>query len=282
MLTQEFYAFMVAREDIRLRRAAGMSKPWTHDPILQRYKFTNVKRAHDRTSTLFREEFYNHHQNDDPEVILLNCAVARYFGTIEFMRAIGWQNTFRPKRLKDIANARLKAHERVFTGAYIVTNASIPGPKTSVVVDVFLASLWEHIPAIVPWRTGGSWRLFWETLSKADGFGGTGFMAKETTLDTFYFSKFWDPPPLDKNLWTPVGPGSMKGAARVIESPKGRINAEKTLSVCKELFEARHSYWPRNYVELELTDIQFQLCEFDKYMRTKLGEGRPRSTYPGV
>ena len=27
------------------------------------------------------------------------------------------------------------------------------------------------------------------------------------------------------------------------------------------------------------TDIQFQLCEFDKYLRVKLEEGRPRSRY---
>jgi hypothetical protein len=30
---------------------------------------------------------------------------------------------------------------------------------------------------------------------------------------------------------------------------------------------------------LELHDIQFQLCEFDKYERVRLGEGRPKSKY---
>ena len=34
-------------------------------------------------------------------------------------------------------------------------------------------------------------------------------------------------------------------------------------------------------MELHAQDLQNCLCEFDKYERTRLGEGRPRSTYPG-
>ena len=47
----------------------------------------------------------------------------------------------------------------------------------------------------------------------------------------------------------------------------------------KELFAARKTHWSGNYIELELHDIQFQLCEFDKYERVKHGQGRPRSKY---
>ena len=46
-----------------------------------------------------------------------------------------------------------------------------------------------------------------------------------------------------------------------------------------ELFAARETHWPKNYVDLELHDIQFQLCEFDKYERVINNEGRPRSKY---
>lgn len=282
MLTQAFYDYMIERENIRLRRAAGAPKPWTDDPILQQYKFTNVKRAHDKTSRLLNQEFYRDHQDDRPEVILFNCAMARYWGTIEMMRAVGWQSDFRPRHLKDVANRRMKAGERVFTGAYVITNASLPGSKIGIVVDVFLKSVWEQAPGIVPWRTCGSWRLFVETLSKADGFGGTSFMSKEATLDTFYFRHFWDPYPKDKNDWTPIGPGSMRGAARVTQSEKDKLGPGPTLEICKALFAERFKYWPDNWVELELTDIQFCLCEFQKYERTRLGQGRPRSRFDGV
>ena len=33
---------------------------------------------------------------------------------------------------------------------------------------------------------------------------------------------------------------------------------------------------------LHAQDLQNCLCEFDKYERVRLGEGRPKSTYPGV
>ena len=38
------------REEIRRRREAGQSWPWTSDPILQAYKFCNVRREDDRVS----------------------------------------------------------------------------------------------------------------------------------------------------------------------------------------------------------------------------------------
>ncbi len=39
--------------------------------------------------------------------------------------------------------------------------------------------------------------------------------------------------------------------------------------------------WGNNvkYPRLELRDIEHSLCEFDKYERVRLGEGRPRSMY---
>ena len=46
-----------------------------------------------------------------------------------------------------------------------------------------------------------------------------------------------------------------------------------------KLFDDRVVFWPEEWVELELHDIQFQLCEFDKYERVKHREGRPRSLY---
>jgi hypothetical protein len=39
---------------------------------------------------------------------------------------------------------------------------------------------------------------------------------------------------------------------------------------------------PDDYPPLHAQDVQNCLCEFDKYERVRLGEGKPRSTYPGV
>ena len=51
-----YWRFAAERQAIFFRRFAGAPAPWTDDPILQRYKFTNAYRASDRVSQyLIRE-----------------------------------------------------------------------------------------------------------------------------------------------------------------------------------------------------------------------------------
>jgi hypothetical protein len=38
-------------------------------------------------------------------------------------------------------------------------------------------------------------------------------------------------------------------------------------------------WMPKLGVDFGVTDVQFSLCEIDKYLRVKNGEGRPRSKY---
>ena len=61
----KFFEFVEEREQVRLRKEAGLAFPWTEDTILQTYKFTNVRRHHDRTSRELRERFYNRKFSDD-------------------------------------------------------------------------------------------------------------------------------------------------------------------------------------------------------------------------
>lgn len=293
---EEFYSFIREREAIRQRKKNNMIPPWTEDPILGAWKFTNVKREHDRTSFMLKRCFYSDHYNAPRAELLFNCAMARYFGTYEFALAVGWCTTEEMQDpalllswLKAVARTRMAAGERVFTGAYIITNNGISGPKQDVVCDVFLKDLLKNLDSIVlAARTLAgkmvtdtwNWRPLVERLQQVRGFGGSGFMAKETVLDLAY-TGFWpDGGPADRNEWTPVGPGSMRGAARVAGKPPGsKLGQDETLGVCKALFAQCGNYWPMGYPELELTDIQFQLCEFDKYERVKGGEGTPRSRY---
>lgn len=293
----EFFAFIREREGIRLRRAGGGPFPWTKDPILLQYKFTNVKRAHDRTSRELVRRFYRPHEDDKPELVLLNAALARYFGRVEFMDALGWQTGFRPKTIIKLAMKRMEQKLPVFTGAYIVTSGNTSGPKPETVVNNYITSLWEHRKAIVGIaHRWDCWRPTIEhMMDHCAGFGGSGFMAKETILDVRYTNAFWKRGrPKDMNEWTPIGPGTMRGVSRIlgVDKPADRRKQPKasprdTLDVCRELFlrSKRANNWPVMFVKLELSDIAFQLCEFDKYERVRLGQGKPRSLYrppPGI
>lgn len=53
------WRYAAARQDAFLRRAAGLPPPWTDDPVLLRWRFTNVYRASDRVSQyLIRNVIY--------------------------------------------------------------------------------------------------------------------------------------------------------------------------------------------------------------------------------
>ena len=289
---QAFYDFINEREEVRQRRLAGFSFPWTDDPILRSYKFTNVHRHHDRTSMELRNRFYGPHFHDDRRSVLMNCALFRYFGTWDFAWAVGWQDydSFDFEMIKDTAESRLANGERVFTGAYVITNQGISAPKQEVVVDYFLKDLHKATPRLleIAQRTQ-KWEKVAEEMRLINGFGGTGFMTKEILLDTTY-TGFWnrtheDPKdgafsfPVDWNDWTPIGPGARRGAARALGDDSATpISESKSMWVIKELLGWKEMLW-QHESDLVPTDIQFQLCEFDKNERVRLGQGKPRSRY---
>ena len=293
--TSRFFDYMKKRELIRLRKEAGQPRPWTDDPILQEYKFTNVRRHYDWTSNMLRSTFYSDHFDDDPRSILMNCAVYRYFGTFEFAKAVGWYDydDFDLWKIEDCATDRLANGERVFTGAYVVTNQGMSAPKPQVVCRHFLSDLYKAVPALLDQvQKTRSWRDLAGVMSTIKGFGGSGFMTKEVLLDTM-MTGFWGGEiqhvdnrkftyPEDYDQWTPVGPGGVRGAARLLghDSPATfNIGKGKPIEIIMRLYEAQEEFWPEEYGKLFPTDIQFQLCEFDKYERTRLGQGRPRSRY---
>lgn len=54
MRAADFFAFARERHATYLRRQSGAPEPWTDDPILRKFRFTNVFRELDRTTVWFR------------------------------------------------------------------------------------------------------------------------------------------------------------------------------------------------------------------------------------
>lgn len=286
MRTEEFYSFMKKRETIRLNKERGFPWPWTDDPILQEYKFTNVKREFDKTTKYFWDVLDMAMAGEaSPETLLFNCALFRYFGTQEFYKYIGWQKSWDKddqEYVKNAAKDRLSKGERVFTGAYVITNQGIKAPKQEVVVDCFLTPFWDACPDLTKIaKDTRSWESVAQAMMKLKGFGGSGFMTKEILQDALHtrvFANGCD----DRNSYCPVGPGALRGCSRLMgnNNPDDfKLKQDEALEMAVYLFGHRTMLWPKDWVELELHDIQFQLCEFDKYERVRLGQGRPRSRY---
>jgi hypothetical protein len=289
MIVSEFYSFMRKRELIRLRRQAGQARElWTDDPILQTYKFTNVKRIHDWTTQKLLANFYQtdgNHLEDSPSELLINCTMARFFGLADTVLEIGWiddwDKSHDSEHIRAVVRERYRRREPVFTGAYIVPNCGDVRPKHEIVIDVISdVASWASTEW---WHQNLPWKQLIGALCTIKGMGS--FMAKEVVLD-FIAASGWTPP--DWETWTPIGPGARRGAARVegygaLHRP---LSEKKALEIALALYDERSTLWPFGthdygftWVPLELSDIQFQLCEFDKYLRAVRGEGRPKAKF---
>lgn len=274
-----FFEFMAKRERLRLAKEAGNPWPWSNDPILNEYKFTNVKREDDRTTRWMRANWTGPQGNRPAAEIIFNCALFRYFGTTEFAEALGWQETWNPDLCVALAKERSANKLRVFTGAYIIPTLGHRGPKSEAVAFLILTPLWaarERLASLA--MSTQSWERVGAELRTLPGFGGSGFMAKEVLQDVMHTPVLSGA--TDRNSWCPAGPGARRGLNRIYQRPVDqRVREVQLLEEMTELFDRSKSVMPGFMPELELHDIQFQLCEFDKYERVRLKEGRPKARY---
>ena len=271
--------FMSRREMLRLRKEQREPWPWSDDDILNTYKFTNVKREHDRTTRWMRQNWTRPNESRPHGEIIFNCALFRYFGTQEFAAALGWQHEWRPDDVAKLARRRTALGLRVFTGAYIIPTLGQRGPKGDAVARFVLTPLWEAREELAEVAVGTrSWRATAERMRRLPGFGGTGFMTKEVLQDVMQTPVLADA--IDRNSWCPAGPGARRGLNRLAGRPVTKVVSEpELLAEMRALFKRAQDTLPSWMPEIELHDIQFQLCEFDKYERARLGEGRPKSLY---
>jgi len=213
-----------------------------------------------------------------PEIVF-NCALFRYFGTVEFGAAIGWQTQWLPKMVAQTAATMMACGQNAFTGAYIIPSLGGGRPKAELVCENVLTPLWNARSKIADTAVSTkSWRAAAMVLRQLPGFGGTGFLAKEVLQDVMHTPVLREC--IDRNRWCPAGPGARRGLNRIFDRPTNSALHEATaLQEMLGLFARAPGHLPSYMPSLELHDIQFQLCEFDKYERVRLGEGRPRSIY---
>lgn len=153
----------------------------------------------------------------------------------------------------------------------------------------------------------GSWKATTQRLMQISGYGGTGFLAKEVVQDLLYTPVFqdymnaadspshaagWQSVCVDENEWCAVGPGARRGLNRLKGRPTrycifdtSPAKEHEFLTELKALFQTWQGRWPKmllgtEVAPLTLHDVQFQLCEFDKYQRAKHREGGFRPYKP--
>lgn len=275
--------FMEERYSIFTKRAQGLPRPWTDDEILQRYRFCNVYREDD-TVTQWIDRNWRHPHSHDPDLFFA-MLVARLFNWPDTLASIGWPVPFDEAYIKQLY-ATVKQLERrgdkVWTGAYMVSTNGRRAVKVRYVVERVLKPTWSFRDTLRPWD-GDTLQSYYDRIVTAEGIGS--FMAGQVIADL----KYADGCPLsyanDRQTWAVEGPGSRRGLNRVMNRGyKTRFKKdewrEKFGILYREvaLRQLRNPTGPR----VDAQDLQNCLCEFDKYERARLGQGRPRSRYNGL
>lgn len=255
-----YWRWINERHQIWRLKEAGCTKPWTNDPILQRFKFTNVFRELD-TGTLYLRLMEK--GQTDPGLILFNTIWYRIFNWWEHAVDLGFVENF--SELHQYMLARYVNHERIFTGAHMVRGTCGGEPKHFGYLRL-LRNVWDHRNKMAAnICEEGSIRGAFEELLTIHCVGD--FTAYEIASD-LRWSLIPECP--DKMTWGNPGNGARRGLKRL-----GRVPT--VLSMVSLLQNAKFT----TDFPFEIREVEHCLCEFDKYERCRLGQGTPRSKYNG-
>lgn len=270
------------RYSILQKKDRLLPKPWTKDPILQKYKFCNVFREDDRvTKWVMRHWRYPHHADAD---VWFAMVVARLINWPESLEEIGYPVPWKPMKFMGALNRRRALKKKVFTGAYMIhADAGDYPSKADYLAMKVLNPMWEKRQYLRP-REGDYLLSFYNRLHECRDMGS--FMAGQVVADV----KFTDGLHIAPDWWTFAvpGPGSKRGLNRVCGREIGATWSEhhwlSRLRALRRVVEVKLAKsTARDRIEvISAQDLQNCLCEFDKYDRVRLGQGRPRSLYAGV
>lgn len=287
---QPFFDFAKKRHEIYLRRVEQkLPAPWTDDPILHKFRFTNVYRELDNVTLWFAKNARNRYEND-PVATMMATVVFRLFNRNVTGEAIFNQHVFGNftpfERFLDTGDAfEMEGPIRAFcgrgpycTGAYIINSPN--GMNKLVGVLQMIQWVWERrmefVDQIIQEQT---LEKAWEQFRKVD------HIADFTSYE-FVTDLRWTPllqNATDIMTWANPGPGAMRGLNRLYGRPLEK-KQNKYLFICemRAILEASRNpeVWPSYWPKLEMREVEHTLCEFDKYERARLGEGRPRGVYP--
>lgn len=268
-----FWYWINERHSIYTKRARGEAKPWTFDPILRDYKFTNAFRQLDRGTVWLRDNFLLPYISDSDDLIAFNICWYRMFNWWKTGEFLGWQRDWKPDIVAYDLTNWMNEGNQVFTGAHIVY--SRPGlPKIDAIVDV-CTELWDSRFDIVKSCDQRSLQTTFDVLREVDCVGG--FMAYEMVSDMRWTRLLCNAK--DIMTWANPGPGAKRGLARL--GAPYKPDAAAIQSMHSLLLESA-GFLDDHVPPLEMREIEHSLCEFDKYCRVKFGEGEPRSRFNGA
>lgn len=273
---KEFWSYMIRREQIRRRKEAGEPWPWSEDKIFQEYKFCNVYRQDDKNTRLLNSLIG---LNNDKREALVDIVAFRMINRYDTFTDVLLPSHY---EALDHWRARLQAREDrgdpIMTSAHLTTGRAGMFKWESVVETCkqVLYSVKDWDPRTDDFLYSDRLQDWQDWIMNQKWFGVGKFIAYEIVCDLRFRPEFGKA--TDAMTWANVGPGAYRGLLR--------LGLDPSVAEMLRLLDLAHSEesmvsgvilqskWP-----FEFREIEHNLCEFDKYERTRTGIGRPKEKY---
>ncbi len=257
------------RYSIYAKRMNGVQPPWTSDTILQSYRFCNVHRENDKVTKWVARNWRN--ENATHSNLTAAMTLARMFNLpdhlVELQPFISWDLDDMCRVSKD----RRARGEKCFNGAYLITTCGVKMDKIDYVYRVVNDVYKDRVLRTPCYVTLADYH---SRLTNVKGLGD--FLAAQIIADLKNTPGHPLQDAADHLTWCAPGPGSMRGLKRLVGSTG--VTRGSFMGVALAMWgRIRDRLNPMPGIDMQ--DFQNCLCEFDKYDRTYLGEGKPKQRY---
>lgn len=276
-----YWRFAAERQNVYFRRIRGESEPWTTDPVLRKYKFTNVYRAADRTSQyLIRNVIYK--QKYGLRDTVLRVLLFKFFNKVETWRLLEktlgdiCEDTFDVRKIDTVLEKVLESNASIYSAAYIMPSGSRAVRQTrkhrmhlQLLSQMLKDNLSEQLTDVESMRDAFFLLLSYPSIGP--------FLAYQFITDINYSDHF----SFSEMEFVEPGPGARDGIRKCF-SDLGEYNEADVIRWVTERQEIEfkerdlvfESLWGR---PLQLIDCQNIFCEVDKYARVAHPEALGRS-----
>lgn len=266
-----YWRFAVERQETYFRRLTDPFGPWTDDPILASYRFTNAYRASDRVSQyLIRDVQYRADRSSEARELFFRTILFKLFNKIETWEAVEaalGPISYKAIDLNDVVRVldeRIARGHSLYSAAYIMPSPSLGHIRKHA---NHIALLDKMMRDKVPQRVGRARDLnaVYRLLLSYPGLGP--FLAFQYTIDLNY-SEILE---RDEAEFVVAGPGAIDGIAKCFSNSNKHAPEEFIFWV----YEQQEREFARCNLKfrslfgrrLQPIDCQNLFCEISKYAR---------------
>ena len=290
------------RKDIR-----HIHPPYTKDPVLKQFRFTNIRREHDKETKWLIQHITNN-QDLTYEDKLLNCILFRLFNKHETSELINepiqFSKGYDPELYRPAFEQRYEDDpEYVFwTGAFYTggfkraAKCYMPeGVKDTMEMRAMYFMKYLLDQDITQQLTADTIESPQDICNLLQSYMGIGeFLAYQMFVDMTYIDEF----PFSENEFTIAGPGAKLGL-RFLFGDRGKMTYEELIFWLRDNWHELNQYniqnghkhtaepiflftdLPEDDRVMNVMSLENCMCEFSKFYKTKHELGRPRKIYKG-